>query len=133
MENPSQIIIVLFVCVAILIAAFLILRELNCWYWKINERIKLQKEIIFLLKKLVPQGESDITSSVKEIQLDPKKKIFDSLTDEEKQIIDELRMQGLGIGDKIIMHKTLRNILKVSSKEWKSYGSFQSEWIILIQ
>ena len=32
---------------------FLILRELFCWYWKINERITLQTETNNLLKDLI--------------------------------------------------------------------------------
>jgi hypothetical protein len=36
----------------ILFIIFLLLRKLNLWYWKINERIKLQNEILNELKKL---------------------------------------------------------------------------------
>lgn len=41
---------------AFLIVVFLLLRELNMWYWKINERIKLQKETNALLKELIEQN-----------------------------------------------------------------------------
>lgn len=37
----------------LLIILYFILRELNCWYWKINQRIELQKETNDLLRKLV--------------------------------------------------------------------------------
>jgi hypothetical protein len=37
----------------ILIALFLILREVNCWYWKINRRIDLMEEQNNLLKKVL--------------------------------------------------------------------------------
>jgi len=40
---------------AVLIAIYLILREVNCWYWKINERITLQTETNQLLKNLLNQ------------------------------------------------------------------------------
>ena len=39
--------------IVILILIFLVLREVNCWYWKINERIELQKKTNKLLKLLI--------------------------------------------------------------------------------
>ena len=41
----------------ILFAIFLALREFNCWYWKINQRIKLQEENNLLLKRLIEKNE----------------------------------------------------------------------------
>lgn len=32
------------ICIVVLVVVFLICREINNWYWKINERIALQKE-----------------------------------------------------------------------------------------
>ncbi len=37
----------------VLIALFLILREVNCWYWKINRRIELMEEQNKLLNQLL--------------------------------------------------------------------------------
>lgn len=37
---------------AVLVLIFLVFREFVTWYWKINENILLQKEIIVELKKL---------------------------------------------------------------------------------
>ena len=47
MTAPLYLLIVL----AIAIIVFLICREIVMWYWKINERIKLQKETQALLAK----------------------------------------------------------------------------------
>lgn len=41
------------ITVVILVVVFLILREVNCWYWKINERIHLQNEQNQLLTKIL--------------------------------------------------------------------------------
>ena len=43
----------------IVVVVFLILREVNCWYWKINERLQIQKESLEALKdlKIVLSGE----------------------------------------------------------------------------
>lgn len=54
MENLTIIIFILFVFVII----FLLLREVNCWYWKINERISLMMEQNNLLRKLVDAGKT---------------------------------------------------------------------------
>lgn len=40
-----------------IILLFLILREVVCWYYKINERIDLQKQQISLLKKILYEKE----------------------------------------------------------------------------
>jgi hypothetical protein len=39
--------------VIVVVVLWLLLRELVCWYYKINERITLQKETNELLKKLL--------------------------------------------------------------------------------
>ena len=54
-----------FIALIVLIIIFILLRELNCWYWKINDRmgiqeeqLKLQKDTIQLLEKLVKINKS---------------------------------------------------------------------------
>ncbi len=49
----SEPIVGILTALVILIIIFLIIRELVMWYWKINERIELQKETNELLKKLI--------------------------------------------------------------------------------
>lgn len=44
--------------ILLLIALFFLCRELLCWYWKVNERINNQKEIIRLLKKLAKEEDT---------------------------------------------------------------------------
>lgn len=44
--------------ILVLIIIFILCRELVCWYWKINESIKNQKEIIRLLKKIAKEDEN---------------------------------------------------------------------------
>ncbi|NJB67495.1 hypothetical protein GGQ74_001135 [Desulfobaculum xiamenense] len=39
----------------LLVALFLLLREFLCWYWKINERISNQHEIIHILTAMNPK------------------------------------------------------------------------------
>lgn len=45
-------ILVLFMIVAACLLGLYLMREVVCWYFKINERIKLQKELNKLLVKL---------------------------------------------------------------------------------
>ena len=49
--NKETIVVIIVISVVI----FFILRELNCWYWKINERISLMKINNELLEKLINQ------------------------------------------------------------------------------
>lgn len=66
----EQVIITLVVSLAVLIVIFLIFREIVCWYWKINERIRLQHKTNYLLGKISIQlGASnldEVTIEVKE-------------------------------------------------------------------
>ena len=49
----TTLVIGLIICVLV----YLALREVNCWYWKINRRIELQEETNELLKKLIEKNE----------------------------------------------------------------------------
>ena len=40
------------------VIAYFLLREVFCWYYKINERIKLQNETNDLLKKIISKLEN---------------------------------------------------------------------------
>jgi hypothetical protein len=65
MENPVLVLVI--ICVAAL--AFLLLREIFCWYWKINSLVKSQERICGLLEKISrEQGRfsSALESSLKE-------------------------------------------------------------------
>ncbi|MFZ4740071.1 MAG: hypothetical protein ACOYLE_02785 [Bacteroidales bacterium] len=44
---------VLLITIIVLIVIFFLMREVNCWYWKINKRIALMEEQNELLKVLV--------------------------------------------------------------------------------
>ena len=39
--------------IAMVVVVFLILREVVCWYFKINERVKLQSEINAIHKEIL--------------------------------------------------------------------------------
>ncbi|HNX54847.1 MAG TPA: hypothetical protein PKO30_04640 [Prolixibacteraceae bacterium] len=45
--------ITIIIYIVLAIALFLILREVACWYWKINERKALMEEQNELLKELI--------------------------------------------------------------------------------
>lgn len=58
------------------VGLFFLLREVNCWYWKINERISLMKQNNDLLKKISIQliGETvNEVITVEEIKTGKKK------------------------------------------------------------
>jgi hypothetical protein len=74
MEN---VIIGLIVVLAILVIIFFVFRELNNWYWKINERISLQYKTNFLLEKISMQlGATDLDEiTVEEVETGKRKKV----------------------------------------------------------
>ncbi len=46
------------IIIAGVVILFLALREFNCWYWKINERLALLEEILARLERLEQQQPS---------------------------------------------------------------------------
>ncbi|SRR5690554_3843077 len=70
-------IIVVLVALTILAILFFVLRELNNWYWKINERISVAHKTNFLLEKISMQlGATDLDEiTIEEISTGKKKKV----------------------------------------------------------
>jgi uncharacterized membrane-anchored protein len=52
-----------FLVFGIVIVVFLLFREVNLWYFKINESIELQKETVRLLKVISGENNNDDTKS----------------------------------------------------------------------
>lgn len=55
------------------VGVFLLLREFNCWYWKINQRLALLEEILARLERLEQQqlsGEKPGRSRLPDITID---------------------------------------------------------------
>ena len=46
------------IIIIVIISIWFLIRELICWYYKINERVKLQKETNELLEKLLSKIEN---------------------------------------------------------------------------
>ena len=68
----QDLIIPLLISLAVIIVLFLILREVNMWYWKINERISIQNQTNTLLEKILTQlkisGSDETIVSVDKIE-----------------------------------------------------------------
>ena len=62
---------------------FLALREVNCWYWKINRQISLQEETNYLLEKLLKQTSRTEADTVNQTTKKDKKIIDPSILSSE--------------------------------------------------
>ena len=73
----NETIIGFIVALVIIILLFFAFRELNIWYWKINERIAIQHKTNFLLEKISIQlGDNEIDEiTVEEIETGKLKKV----------------------------------------------------------
>ena len=69
-DNDALIASVVFGSILILIFLFVIARELFCWYWKINERLAVLREIRDLLRERSPTAGS-LTSSAASAPVSP--------------------------------------------------------------
>lgn len=141
------------ITIVILVVVFLILREVNCWYWKINERISLQKEQNSILEKILkelknePKSKKKSTSQKngddyivdKTIDKDEKEEnprddemIYEiELTTDEQKQVDAFTKFGFEPGQRLVINKSTRKIDRFDDKEWNKID--QSEWIILIE
>jgi hypothetical protein len=158
MEVQSYLFIAILVIV-ILVIIFLILRELNCWYWKINERLEQQRRTNFLLEKIYFQNggklpdlkgdekEEKLSTEELDANLEGNEKeekfsteglndgFYNQLSAGEKAEINELVRFGIKKGIKIAINKTSRKIEKLDEKNWeiiKKVGTSEN-WIIIIE
>lgn len=74
MDNTTEIAIKVILVLIVIGVLWYALREIVCWYYKINERIDLQKETNRLLRKMV--GEPELLEEKKsepiKKEIDPK-------------------------------------------------------------
>lgn len=52
MYNPEQILLFFVTALVIFILLFIVFREINCWYFKINKRLDVENEILETLKRI---------------------------------------------------------------------------------
>lgn len=54
-STPDEILIFLFIITIIAIVIILIIREINCWYWKINARLSVQEATLDTLQEILKE------------------------------------------------------------------------------
>lgn len=81
---------ILIIGLLIAILFFLLIREVICWYYKINVRIELQIETNSLLRKLLKKNESKISETINSNNTEAP---FYGDRDELKKALNELRDQ----------------------------------------
>lgn len=114
----GQYLLYLIIVLVIIVALFFLLRELICWYWKINERISQQETIISLLHQLVSNKNVSV-NTINELSGKEKKDDDPNLfSEEDKKVISNLRNTNRKAGEHIIINKITRNIKKISNDEW---------------
>ncbi len=96
MNSFAEIFVGFLFAILVFILIFWLLREINCWYWKINERIELQKQTNQLLLKILE----------KNAPAKPEKEVLsgytissDSLVNEEKIGLNEMYRRKRELGD----------------------------------
>jgi hypothetical protein len=127
------------ITILVLIVLFFLLRELNCWYWKINKRIDLLERQNFLIEKIFNHltGGTTIESpeELKKISDKVKDNIISKLSDEERREYDKFINFGLQPGEKLVIHKKKRNIDRFTKEEWNGilYKNQENDWQILYE
>jgi hypothetical protein len=73
-NSEAQGLLMLAIAVFVLFVVFLILREFFCWYFKINERVRLQTRQVNLLILLVKEGKAanpDVSEDLLKAEVEP--------------------------------------------------------------
>lgn len=136
----DDVFIVIIVTLVALIILFLIFREIICWYWKINERVKLQKKQNALLENIlrVLQGDEPIeietekSIETKEPEKPEEKNVLNGveLTEDEDVRIKAFVRHGFKPDERLVMNKKTREIALFDAKEWSKEN--HEEWTILM-
>ncbi len=149
MDNILSIILIVIV---ITIVVFLILREVNCWYWKINERVNLQykevdglKQILNELKELRKlqqlnqrlnvnddflESHSDENGVAGENHKNDDQDIDEfGLSNEEKKRVREYIKSGLKSDEKLVVNRYSREMKKIKIKDLDNIN--KNEWIVI--
>ena len=127
------------VILIILIVVFIILREVNCWYWKINKRIDLLEKQNLLIEKILNHLKGISPSEIKENDQkhsdEATNRAVSNLSDEERREYDKFIKFGLKDGEKIVIHKKKRKIDRFTEEEWNGilYKNQENEWQILFE
>jgi hypothetical protein len=96
MTSSTELLTILGVTIAVIIALFLILREVTLWYFKINELIRNQKTTNDLLQKMyiLQGGKADDPSKVNQTN---------EINEDDLKSYDTVFVKTLGGGDKHYM------------------------------
>ena len=79
----GHLVIIIIIAIIVFVVIFLILREVNCWYWKINERISLMNEQNDLLRKLISGSKY-----AEKVKVDPStEKLVENQSEETKNYV----------------------------------------------
>lgn len=136
---------IVIIVLVVLIVVFVLLRELNCWYWKINERITLMNEQNDLLRKLTAgygsQGKIDVNTipvkplSSKEAHLSADSNSNEDLSpksdtlilnQEETELVNS-KMKELKENEIIVIHPLSRVIKRIHKMDYSEGRG----WVIL--
>jgi len=137
--DTSEPITIVIIAIVVIIVLFLLFREINCWYWKINERIGLIKRTNILLERIYIQL-GGVLDKENKVSFDEKLRgiagldvnIYDNLSIKEKEELNwQIAYAGIANGDIIALNKRSRKIRKFSLKQWKEVINGM-EWIIII-
>jgi len=102
----NSVISTILITVAILAVIFLILREVNCWYWKINERISLQQEQNSILEKILTELKNESNKNKSTFQKKGVDYNIANTSNEDEQESDSGRDQDTDINTEIQSKKT---------------------------
>ena len=139
------------IALVIFIFLFLIFREVNLWYWKINERIEIAQKQNMLLEIIADHltGESYLQKLNKKKSSTDQRvtsnggisdnsdisepEEFLTLSEDEKVTVNKYLNYGLFKGDKLVINKRNRNIDRFDKSEWDRIlkDSQQNEWEII--
>lgn len=142
---------IILITLAVVFVIFLIIRDINCWYWKINERVNLQYKEVDGLKQILKElkeikklqqlnqrlnvSNDFLEGNLNETVGDGKNRKNDkdvdefSLSNNEKQKVKEYIKSGLNPNEKLVINRYSREIKKIDEKDLDNIN--KKEWIVI--
>ncbi len=137
---------IILITLVIVFVVFLILREVNCWYWKINERVNLQYKEVDGLKQILKElqqlnqklnvnhdfveSHSDENGVTGENHKNDSHDIDElSLSNKEKKKVREYIKSGLNSDERLVINRYSREIKIINVKDLDNIN--KREWIVI--
>ncbi|MDD3944915.1 MAG: hypothetical protein PHS38_09390 [Bacteroidales bacterium] len=123
--KTSDIIMYVVIAIIVLVLIFLLLKEVICWYWKINKRVSLMEETNHLLRTYIASQNIAIPENIEASKVDAnsnniKEKIIENVLEDNNDKINAMKKELES--NMAIVLKDNKDIIQLTKTQWEYYS-----------